>query len=237
VDNLFVFVMVFQAFAVETRHQHRILYWGILGALVFRAAMILGGTALLNRFGWSMYVFGVFLIWTGLRSFFPEKESADPSGGFVVRLFTKVVPYDPEGGHLRPLSRAGGRLRATPMLLVLLVVELTDLVFAVDSIPAVLAITRDVFVVFTSNIFAILGLRSLYFLLAGMMDGFRGLKAGLAVVLTFVGLKMCLAPWLKERLGVSDRTAIVASLTFITAVLLCSTVPSLLSGGKSKEGA
>ena len=228
VDNLFVFVMVFRAFAVELRHQHRILYWGILGALVFRAAMIMGGAALLNRFEWMMYVFGAFLVWTGLKMFSPEKKTGDPSSGAVVRVFRKLVPFDPEGGHLRPFSRKD-RLRATPMLLVLLVVEFTDLVFAVDSIPAVLAITRDLFVVFTSNIFAILGLRSLYFLLAGMMDRFRRLKTGLAVILTFVGLKMCLAHWVKASFGIPDGAAIVASLAFISAVLVVSVLPGLLS--------
>jgi tellurite resistance protein TerC len=234
VDNLFVFVMVFRAFAVELRHQHRILYWGILGALVLRAAMIFGGVALLNRFEWMMYVFGAFLVWTGLKMFSPEKEKADPSSGALVRVFQRIVPFDPEGGHQRLFSRKEGRLRATPMLLVLLVVEFTDLVFAVDSIPAVLAITRDVFVVFTSNIFAILGLRSLYFLLAGMMDRFRHLKVGLAIILTFVGLKMCLAHWLKAWLGVSDQAAIVASLAFISAVLAGSVLPGLLSGAKGR---
>jgi len=229
VDNLFVFVMVFRAFAVELRHQHRILYWGILGALVFRAAMIMGGAALLNHFEWMMYVFGAFLVWTGLKMFSPEKKTDDPSGSAVVRIFRKLVPFDPEGGHLRPFSRKEGRLRATPMLLVLLVVEFTDLVFAVDSIPAVLAITRDLFVVFTSNIFAILGLRSLYFLLAGMMDRFRHLKTGLAVILTFVGLKMCLAHWVKASFGISDGAAIVGSLAFISVVLVVSVLPGLLS--------
>jgi tellurite resistance protein TerC len=235
VDNLFVFVMVFRAFAVGLGHQHRILYWGILGALVLRAAMIFGGVALLGRFEWMMYVFGAFLVWTGARMFFPEKERADPSDGALVRCFKKIVPFDPDGGHARPFSKAGGRLRATPMLLVLLVVELTDLVFAVDSIPAVLAITRDPFVVFTSNIFAILGLRSLYFLLAGMMDRFRRLKTGLAVILAFVGLKMCLAHWLKASFGVSDGALIAASLSFISAVLVASVLPGLLPGAKEKH--
>jgi tellurite resistance protein TerC len=233
VDNLFVFVMVFRAFAVGLGHQHRILYWGILGALVLRAAMIFGGVALLGRFEWMMYVFGAFLVWTGARMFSSKKAEGDPSNAVIVRAFRKIVPFDPEGGHQRLFSRKGGGLRATPMLLVLLVVEITDLVFAVDSIPAVLAITRDIFVVFTSNIFAILGLRSLYFILAGMMDRFRRLKVGLAAILTFVGLKMCLAPTVKARFGVSDGAAIVASLVFISAALAASVLPGLLPSGRT----
>jgi len=230
VDNLFVFVMVFQTFAVDIKNQHRVLYWGILGALIFRAIMILGGTALLNRFEWMMYVFGAFLIWTGMKMFFvKEAEDSNPSDGIVVRIFRKVVPFDPDGGHEHFFSKKNGRWFATPMLLVLLVIEVTDLVFAVDSIPAILAITRDPFVVFTSNIFAILGLRSLYFLLAKMMDRFRYLKIGLAVILTFVGLKMCLVHWIKAQFGIADGAVIITSLIFISFVLLASVVFSLLS--------
>ncbi|MDR2562169.1 MAG: TerC family protein [Holophagales bacterium] len=230
VDNLFVFVMVFSAFGVGMKNQHRILYWGILGALVLRAAMILGGTALLNRFEWMMYVFGAFLIWTGLKMFFEkEGEEKNPSDGMTVRLFRKIVPFDPDGGHEHFLTKKNGRWLATPMLLVLIVIEFTDLVFAVDSIPAVLAITRDTFVVFTSNVFAILGLRSLYFLLAKMMDRFRYLKVGLAIILTFVGVKMCLAHWAKARFGIADGTLIVFSLAFISAVLVGSIIFSLVS--------
>lgn len=227
VDNLFVFVMLFGAFNVELKNQHRILYWGILGALIMRAAMILAGTALLNRFEWLMYVFGAFLIYTGIKMFFVEEGEKDPTKNALVRLFQKVMPYDPEGGHQRFTVRKNHRIYATPMLLVLVSIEVTDLVFAVDSIPAVLAITRDPFIVYTSNIFAILGLRSLYFLLAKMMDRFHRLKVGLAVVLTFVGLKMCMAHWLKEALHISDQTLILFSLTFISAVLAGSIVASL----------
>ena len=196
VDNLFVFVLIFTSFQVALRHQHRVLYWGVLGALVMRAVMILAGTALLNRFAWMMWVFGGFLVWTGVRMLVgPEKEAQDPSQSRVSRLFQRLVPFDPQGGHEHFWSHRGGRRLATPMLLVLVIVEFTDLVFAVDSIPAVLAVTRDPFVVYTSNIFAILGLRSLYFLLARMMDRFHRLEAGLAVILAFVGVKMCIADW------------------------------------------
>jgi tellurite resistance protein TerC len=227
VDNLFVFVMLFAAFRVDVRHQHRILYWGVVGALLMRAVMILAGTALLNRFEWMMYVFGAFLVFTGVRMVFAEEAHGDPSRNALSRLFQKVVPFAPEGGHQRFTVKIDGRRYATPMLLVLICVEVTDLVFAVDSIPAVLAVTRDPFVVYTSNIFAILGLRSLYFLLAGMMDRFSRLKTGVAVVLAFVGLKMC-AAHLLEVLHIGDRTVIVATLLFIAGTLGAAVVGSLL---------
>jgi len=232
VDNLFVFVLVFQSFAVDVKHQHRILYWGVLGAIIFRAIMIAGGIALLNHFEWMIYLFGAFLIWTGIKMFIDKKENeeeAKPSNGVIVRIFKRIIPFDPEGGHQHFFTNKNDKWLATPMLLVLLVVELTDILFAVDSIPAVLAITRDLFVVFTSNIFAILGLRSLYFLLANMMNRFHYLKAGLAIILTFVGLKMCLAHQIKVRLGVSDGVFIVINLIFISLVLSGSIVFSLLS--------
>ena len=229
VDNLFVFVMVFGAFAVDIKHQHRILYWGILGALIMRAIMIFGGTALLNRFEWMMYVFGAFLIWTGLKMFATkEKKDSSPSEGLAVRTFKRIVPIDPDGGHEHFVSKKDGKWLATPALMVLMIIEVTDLVFAVDSIPAVLAISRDSFVVFTSNVFAILGLRSLYFLLAKMMDRFQYLKTGLAIILTFVGLKMCLAHWAKAYFGIADDAIIITSLVFISVVLSASIVLSLL---------
>ena len=227
VDNLFVIVLLFTAFQVDLRHQHRVLFWGVLGALVMRAAMILAGTALLNRFHWMMYVFGGFLVLTGVKMLFSEDAPPDPTKNPIVRLFKKLVPYDPHGGHEHFWTHRDGKHFATPMLLVLVCVEVTDLVFAVDSIPAVLAITRDPFIVYTSNIFAILGLRSLYFLLAKMMDRFHHLKTGLALVLAFVGIKMCLAGWLKARWGLDDRALILASLTFIGTVLAGSVIASL----------
>ncbi len=219
VDNLFVFVLLFASFKVEMRHQHKVLFWGVLGALVMRAAMILAGTALLNRFTWMIYVFGGFLIFTGLKMLFFEGEKRDPALHPAVRLFKRLVPFDEHGGHEQLFLRVNGRRCATPMLLVLLSVEITDLVFAVDSIPAVLAVSRDPFVVYTSNIFAILGLRSLYFLLAKMMDRFHRLETGLAVILAFVGVKMTCADWVKIPTSVS--------LLIILAVLLLSVVVSL----------
>ncbi len=219
VDNLFVFVLVFQSFQVDLRHQHRVLFWGVLGALVMRAAMILAGTALLNRFEWMMYLFGAFLVYTGLKMLLVETKDADPTQNGLVRAFRRFVPYDETGGHEHFWVVREGRRLATPMLLVLLTIEVTDLVFAVDSIPAVLAVSRDPFVVYTSNIFAILGLRSLYFLLAKMMDRFHRLKTGLAVVLTFVGVKMCIAQWL--------HIPVQVSLLVIAAVLSGSVIASL----------
>ena len=219
VDNLFVFVLVFRSFQVDLRHQHRVLFWGVLGALVMRAAMILAGTALLNRFEWMMYVFGGFLIYTGLKMLLVKEEEADPTQNPLVRAFKRLVPFDETGGHEQIWVLREGRRLATPMLLVLLTIEVTDLVFAVDSIPAVLAVSRDPFVVYTSNIFAIMGLRSLYFLLAKMMDRFHRLKTGLAVVLAFVGLKMCVTEWVK--------IPVQYSLLVIAAVLAGSIVASL----------
>jgi len=219
VDNLFVFVLVFRSFQVDLRHQHRVLFWGVLGALIMRAAMILAGTALLNRFEWMMYVFGGFLVYTGLKMLLVEEQEADPTQNPMVRAFKRLVPFDETGGHEHFWVVREGRRLATPMLLVLLTIEITDLVFAVDSIPAVLAVSRDPFVVYTSNIFAILGLRSLYFLLAKMIDRFHRLKTGLAVVLAFVGVKMCIAEWIK--------IPVQYSLLVIAAVLAGSVVASL----------
>ena len=204
VDNLFVFVLVFTAFQVPRLNQHRILYWGVLGALVLRALMILAGTALLDRFSWMTYVFGAFLVYTGVKMLlFKEKEPADPRQGTVAKVFRRLMPYDPEAGYGRLWLRKAGRKVATPMLMVLVVVEVTDLVFAVDSIPAVLAVTRNPFIVYTSNVFAILGLRCLYFLLARMIDRFHHLKFGLAVILALVGVKMCLSGLFEVPIGLS----------------------------------
>jgi tellurite resistance protein TerC len=219
VDNLFVFVLVFRSFDVDLRHQHRVLFWGVLGALILRAAMILAGTALLNRFEWMTYVFGGFLVYTGLKMLLTKSVESDPTQNPLVKAFRRMVPFDPEGGHEHFWCHKNGRRFATPMLLVLITIEVTDLVFAVDSIPAVLAVSRDPFVVYTSNIFAILGLRSLYFLLAKMMDRFHRLKTGLAVVLAFVGVKMCVTQWV--------HIPIQVSLLVIAAVLAGSVVASL----------
>lgn len=192
VDNIFIFVLLFSFFRVPNAYQHRVLFWGILGALIMRGTMILLGSALLERFEWIIYIFGAFLIFTGMRMFFKgdDEEEVHPEGNILVIIVRRFLPITKEMRGPRFFVHENGRLMATPLLLVLLIVESTDLIFAIDSIPAIFGITRDAFIVYTSNICAILGLRSLYFLLAGVMDKFHYLKTGLAVILTFVGLKM-----------------------------------------------
>ncbi len=229
VDNLFVFILLFTAFQVPARNQHRILYWGVVGAMLLRAVMIAAGITLLNRFSWMILLFGAFLVYTGVKMLvFREHEAADPRRGALARAFQRILPFDPEGGYERLRVRKGHRSYATPMLLLLVIVEATDLVFAVDSIPAVLSVTRDPFLAYTSNIFAILGLRSLYFLLARMIDRFHLLKVGLAIILTFVGVKMCIERWVE--------IPILVSLAVIALILAACVAGSLAwpraEGGK-----
>ena len=197
VDNLFVFIVIFGAFRIPARLQHKVLFLGILSALVLRGAMILGGAALLERFHWMAYAFGAFLAITGVRLWLHRWEAPDPSGGPVAQWVRRAVPSTGELSGGRFFVRENGRLLATPLLLALATVELSDIVFAVDSIPAIFAVTTDPFIVFTSNVFAILGLRSLYFVLAALLDRFAYLKTGLALVLVFVGVKMGVATWVK----------------------------------------
>lgn len=192
VDNIFVFVAVFSAFAVPAAYQHRVLFWGVFGALVLRAGFIFAGAALLERFHWLMYVFGAFLLATGVRMLVQKDGDADVTDNRFYRWIRRVVPATDGYRGDAFFSREGGRLLATPMFFVLVLIELVDLLFAVDSIPAIFAITTDPFVVFTSNIFAILGLRSMYFLLADLVPRFVYLKHGLSLVLVFVGAKMLL---------------------------------------------
>jgi tellurite resistance protein TerC len=193
VDNIFVFAVVFRYFGVKLEDQHRVLFWGILGALLMRALFIALGAALLSRFHWVLYVFGAALVYTGIKLFRQREEVIDPGDRAVVRWFLARVPMTNAFEGASFAVRRDGRWMATPLLLVLVVIEVSDLIFALDSIPAIFAVTLDPFIVFTSNIFAILGLRSMYFLLAGIIDRFRYLKFGLAGVLCFVGLKMLLA--------------------------------------------
>ena len=192
VDNIFVFALIFGYFAVPARYQHRVLFWGVLGALVFRAIFIAAGATLLEQFHWMIYVFGAFLVFTAVRMATARTEHTDPGKNPVLRLMRRTIPMTETYAGPRFALREAGRWVATPLLAVLVVVETTDIVFAVDSIPAIFAVTDDTFLVFTSNAFAILGLRALYFLLAGLIDRFRYLKMGLAVVLGFVGAKMLL---------------------------------------------
>ncbi len=209
VDNIFVFVLIFSYFSVPAMYQHRVLFWGIFGALVMRAVMIWTGAALLERFHWIIYVFGAFLVFTGIRMAFHKDEELHPEDNPVVKLFKRFMPVAPEYHGQSFFVRQAGKLFATPLFVVLLLVESTDLVFALDSIPAIFAITRDPFIVYTSNVFAILGLRALYFLLAGVMDKFRYLKIGLSVVLVFVGLKM-LGEYFHIEIPISYSLGVIA---------------------------
>jgi tellurite resistance protein TerC len=203
VDNLFVFLVVFSYFGVPAELQHRVLFWGILGALVMRALFIVAGAALLDRFHWMIYVFGAFLLVTGLRLLFAGEQQMELEKNPVLRLARRFLPVTPGYVGSRFLVRLDGRLFGTPLLLVLVVIEATDVVFAVDSIPAIFGITTDPFIVFTSNIFAILGLRSLYFLLHDLMNRFHYLSVGLGLVLAFVGAKMVGSAWFKVPIGLS----------------------------------
>jgi len=229
VDNVFVFIVIFQYFRVEARHQHRVLFWGVLGAVVMRAIFIFAGVSLINRFHGIIYVFGAFLVYTGIKLALPKKEGEgfDPEKNPAVRLARKLVPVTKqfEGGHF--FTRVAGKLHATPMFLVLVVVETTDVIFALDSIPAVIAITRNEFIVFTSNIFAILGLRSLYFAVSGVMQLFRYLNIGLALILAFVGCKMLVSGYVTIPIGLS--------LGIIGTVLAASVVASVLRPGAQKK--
>ena len=193
VDNIFVFALLFSYFSVPPMHQHRVLFWGILGALVMRAIMIGAGVVLISKFAWIIYYFGGFLILTGIKMIVKREEQIHPEQNRVVKLFKRFMPVtrDFRGNHF--FVRENGIVMATPLFVVLLLVEMSDVIFAVDSIPAIFAVTKDPFILYTSNVFAILGLRSLYFALSGVLDKFHYLKVGLGVVLSFVGVKMLLA--------------------------------------------
>ena len=203
VDNIFVFLVVFSYFSVPKEHQYRVLFWGILGALAMRAIFIFAGAALLSRFHWVIYVFGALLVLTGVKLLVQRDQELHPQNNPVLKLFLRYVPSVPNYEGARFWIKKGGRWFATPLLAVLVVVEATDLVFAIDSIPAVFAVTTDPFIVYTSNIFAIFGLRAMYFLLASVIDRFRYLKIGLATVLIFVGVKMCIVEVYPIPIGVS----------------------------------
>ncbi len=203
VDNIFVFLMIFSYFGVPAKYQHRVLFWGILGALIMRALFIAIGAALLATFHWAIFVFGGFLILTGIRMAFHQDEEIHPEANPIVRLFRRLMPVTSDYEGQSFFVRRAGILMATPLFIVLLLVESTDVVFALDSIPAIFAITDDPFLVYTSNVFAILGLRAMYFLLAGVMDKFRYLKMGLAIILVYVGFKMVISEWYHIPTGIS----------------------------------
>ena len=217
VDNIFVFVLIFSYFNVPEKYQHRVLFWGIVGALVLRGVMIVAGSALVTRFSWTLYIFGAFLVFTGLRMALQKDDAAyNPEHDPVLRLSRKLLPvtndYHGDSFFVRRLDKDGtSRLAATPLFIVMVIVNTTDIIFATDSIPAIFAVTRDPFIVYTSNICAVLGLRALYFLLAGVVDKFVYLKLGLSIILIFIGLKMLLEAFV--------HIPIVASLGVVGAVL------------------
>ncbi|HEY1014536.1 MAG TPA: TerC family protein, partial [Herpetosiphonaceae bacterium] len=220
VDNIFVFVLIFTFFAVPPKYQHRVLFWGIIGALLMRGVLIVVGAALLKEFHWIIYLFGAFLIFTGVRMAIQRNEEVHPENNGLIKLFRRLMPVSNEYHEDKFFIRNAGKLVATPLFLVLLVVESSDLIFAVDSIPAIFAVTDNPFLVYTSNVFAILGLRSLYFVLAGVIDKFHYLKLGLSVILTFVGVKMVMVDIYKIPMGIS--------LGVIAGILGISVVASLV---------
>jgi tellurite resistance protein TerC len=222
VDNLFVFLMVFAYFRVTPSVQHRVLFWGIVGAFLMRAVLIITGTALVQRFHWLLYIFGAFLVVTAVKmAFSKDDDAADPEQTVIVRMARRMLPVARQGEGNQFFTVEDGRRKVTPLFLVLLVVEATDLLFALDSIPAVLGISQDAFIVYTSNVCAILGLRSLFFVVSSLMDKFHLLKLGLAVILGFVGTKMLITLF-----GI--HVSIGVSLAVIGGVLLASIVASLL---------
>ena len=229
VDNLFVFLLIFSYFAVPSQYQHNCLFWGILGAMVFRAVFIVGGVALIQTFHWFLYVFGAILIVSGAKMAVQNDRTIAPEKNTVLKLFRRFVPVATDYAGTKFFLRRDGRLLATPLFVVLLVLETTDIVFATDSIPAVLGITRDTFVVYTSNVFAIVGLRALYFVLAGAMELFHHLRFGLSAVLVFIGAKMLLSRWCEIPVGIA--------LSVVAGLLILSLIASLVWPKKKTETA
>lgn len=229
VDNIFIFALIFTSFRIPQIYQHRVLFWGIIGALLMRAVLIVAGVALLGAFHWIFYLFGAFLVITGIRMATRKEKGIQPETHPLVRLIQRFLPiaHNYEGSHF--LTRRAGKLMATPLLLTLVIIEVTDLIFALDSIPAIFSITQDPFIVYTSNIFAILGLRSLYFVLAGVTQKFHYLKIGLAVILVYVGCEMILMDWIHIPVWIS--------LCVITFVLCVAIVASSFRARKLAEKA
>jgi tellurite resistance protein TerC len=227
-DNIFVIALLLAYFKVSANYQHRLLFWGVLGALVMRGVMIWLGVALISRFDWILYVFGAFIFFTGIRMFAAKEPGVDPGKGILVRAIRKLFPIAPEFDGQKFMTRVNGRRVMTPLFLALLLVEAADLLFAVDSIPAVFGVTRQPFIVFTSNIFAILGLRSLYFVVAGAMGSFRFLKAGMSIVLIFIGVKMLIDPHDQPRRwfqwDIPDGLALIVVILIIAFAVLASMI-------------
>jgi tellurite resistance protein TerC len=226
-DNILVMAVIFAYFRVPLEWQHRLLFWGIIGALAMRGLMIAVGVALINRFEWVLYVFGAFLVFAGIKMF-AEKKPMEPEKNFVLRIARRIFPVSPDNDGQKFFTRLNGKFALTPLALVLLVIEATDLIFAVDSVPAVFSVTRKAFIVFSSNVFAILGLRSMYFLLAGALGYFRYLQVGLSVVLIFFGAKMLLAPHGHTQLWFQVQIPTAISLLVVAAILLISILLSVI---------
>jgi tellurite resistance protein TerC len=243
-DNVFVIALIFSYFRIPPEYQHRVLFWGIVGALIMRGLMILAGVGLIDRFQWILYLFGLFLVYTGVKMIFTEEEGVHPEKNPVIRLARKLYPVTTRFHGQKFFTRQDGRSALTPLAIVLLMVETTDLVFAVDSIPAIFGLTTDPFVVFTSNIFAILGLRSLYFVLAGAIGYFRYLKIGLSVVLVFIGVKMLLDPHAHEGTAAAPKQFWFQveiephiSLSVVVSIILTSIVFSVIVARREQAGA
>lgn len=238
VDNLFVFLIIFSTFRISNRAQHRLLYWGIIGAFLMRGVLIWLGTALVSRFSWVLYLFGAFLLYTAWKLLFAgdDDEEVDPEQNPLLKWGRRVLPVSTLDHGLSFFASESGKLVVTPLFLVLLVVETTDLLFALDSIPAVLAISQDPFVVFSSNACAILGLRSLFFLVSSLMDKFRYLKVGLGVILAFVGLKLILETTFSEWAHHHETVVITVSFGVIGVSLLASILASVLIKPKAEAG-
>jgi len=236
-DNVFVIALIFTYFRVPPQYQHRVLFWGILGALIMRGVMIAAGAALISQFMWTLYFFGAFLIFTGIKMLFVSDEGVDPEKNFVLRLTRKWFPVAKEFHGQKFAIQEQGRFTLTPLALVLVVVETTDLIFAVDSIPAIFAVTQKPFIVFTSNVFAILGLRSLYFVLAGAIDYFRYLKVGLSFVLVFIGIKMLIDPHGKPPKWFQVDIPSSVSLLVVGAIIATSIAMSVVAGRREKRAA
>lgn len=226
-DNVFVIALIFSYFRIPTEHQHRVLFWGILGALLLRGLLIWLGAELVAHFHWTLYIFGAFLLFTGVKMLFVDDEGVHPEKNPVIRLAKKYFPVSHELDGERFYTRRQGRLFLTPLALVLVMVETTDLVFALDSIPAIFAVTQKAFLVFTSNVFAILGLRSLYFVLAGAIRYFRHLKYGLSLVLVFIGAKMLAEKWV--------HLPTLWSLVIVVTILLSAVAASLIAARREKK--
>ena len=220
VDNLFVFIMLFSFFNVEPKYQHKVLFWGIIGALIMRAIFIFAGVAIISKFHWVIYIFGAFLVFTGIKMLFHKDEEVAPDKNPLVRLFKKFFPVTDQMHGGKFFVKINAKTFATPLFVVLLIVEFTDLIFAVDSIPAILAISSDTFIIFTSNVFAILGLRALYFALAGITKYFHFLKYGLSAILVFVGLKMVIVDFYKIPIAISLLTIMgILALSVILSII------------------